>query len=74
MTLTSDGRVYLHAKNMSLSAGLLQSPIYAQILRALDTPAAVLQGLGSSGRLPPGPAHRSCSSHTWKASRTARSI
>ena len=47
VTLTPDGRVYLHAKDMSLSAGLLQAPIYAQILRALDTPAAVLQGLGS---------------------------
>ena len=47
VTLTPDGRVYLHAKEMSLSAGKLQSLIYAQILRALDTPAAVLQGLGS---------------------------
>ena len=48
VTLTPDGRVYLHAKNMSLSAGKLQSPIYAQILRALGTPLAVLQGLSSS--------------------------
>ena len=48
VTLTPDGRVYLHAKDMSLSASKLQSPIYAQILRALDTPLAVLQGLGSS--------------------------
>ena len=48
VTLTPDGRVYLHAKDMSLSAGKLQSPIYAQILRALGTPLAVLQGLSSS--------------------------
>ena len=48
VTLTPDGRVYLHAKDMSLSASKLQSPIYAQILRALDTPLAVLQGLSSS--------------------------
>ena len=48
VTLTSDGRVYLHAKDMSLSAGKLQSPIYVQILRALDTPMAVFQGLSSS--------------------------
>ena len=48
VTLTPDGRVYLHAKDMSLSAGKLQSPIYAQILQALGTPLAVLQGLSSS--------------------------
>ena len=47
VTLTPDGRVYLHSKNMSLSAGQLQSQIYAQILLALGTPAAVLQGLRS---------------------------
>ena len=48
VTVTPDGRVYLHAKDMSLSASKLQSPIYAQILRALGTPLAVLQGLSSS--------------------------
>ena len=48
VTLTPDGRVYLHAKDMSFSAGKLQSPIYTQILRALGTPLAVLQGLSSS--------------------------
>ena len=48
VTLTPDGRVYLHAKDMSLSASKLQSLIYAQILQALDTPLAVLQGLSSS--------------------------
>ena len=47
VTLTPEGRVYLHAKDMSLSAGKLQSPVYAQILRALGTPAAALQGLAS---------------------------
>ena len=45
VTLSADGRVYLHAKDMSLSAGKLQAPIYARILAALDTPPAVLQGL-----------------------------
>ena len=45
VTLSADGRVYLHAKNMSLSAGKLQAPIYGQILLALGTPPAVLQGL-----------------------------
>ena len=48
VTLTSDGRVYLHAKDMSLSAGKLKSSIYAGILRALRTPAAVLAGLRSA--------------------------
>jgi len=47
VTLTADGRVYLHAKDMSLSAGLLQSRIYAQILSALGTPPDVLQDLRS---------------------------
>ena len=45
VTLTPDGRVYLHARNMSLSAGKLQAPIYGRILAALGTPLAVLQGL-----------------------------
>ena len=48
VTLTSDGRVYLHAKDMSLSAGKLNPSIYAGILRALRTPAAVLAGLRST--------------------------
>ena len=47
VTLTPDGRVYLHAKDMSLSASKVQSLIYAQILSALGTPQAVLQGLRS---------------------------
>ena len=44
VTLTPDGRVYLHAKEMSLSAGKLQSRIYAQILRALGTPPGGFAG------------------------------
>ena len=48
VSLTSDGRVYLHAKDMSLSAGKLNPSIYAGILRALRTPAAVLAGLRSA--------------------------
>ena len=48
VTLTSDGRVYLHARDMSLSAGKLKPSIYAGILRALRTPAAVLAGLRST--------------------------
>ena len=45
VTLTPDGRVYLHAKDMSLSARKLKARIYAQILSALGTPPAVLLGL-----------------------------
>ena len=48
VTLTPDGRVYLHAKDMSLSAGKLKPAIYAGILRALDTPRAILEGLRST--------------------------
>ena len=48
VTLTSDGRVYLHARDMSLSAGKLKPSIYAGLLRALRTPAAVLAGLRSA--------------------------
>ena len=48
VTLTSDGRVYLHARDMSLSAGRLKPSIYAGLLRALRTPAAVLAGLRSA--------------------------
>ena len=35
VTLTLDGRVFLHAKDMSLSAGLLNPRIYGAILREL---------------------------------------
>ena len=47
VTLTPDGRVYLHSKDMSLSAGRLRPQIFAGILSALGTPPAVLLGLGS---------------------------
>ena len=45
VTLTHDGRVYLHAKDMSLSAGKLRPAIYGGILLALDTPQNVLADL-----------------------------
>ena len=48
VTLTPDGRVYLHAKRMSLSAGKLKPAIYAGILVALGTPQAILEGLSST--------------------------
>ncbi len=48
VTLTPDGRVYLHAKDMSLSAGRLKPAIYAGILSALGVPGPVLAGLQSS--------------------------
>ena len=35
VTLTIDGRVYVHAKDMSLSGRKLKRPIYVEILRAL---------------------------------------
>ena len=47
VTLTPDGRVFLHAKDMSLSAGSLKPAIYAGILSALGIPRAVLAGLAS---------------------------
>ena len=45
VTLTPAGRVYLHAKNMSLSAAALKLPIYARILSALGITKEVLQAL-----------------------------
>ena len=47
VTLTPDGRVYLHAKDMSLSAGSLHPRIYAGILSALGVPPTVLANLAS---------------------------
>ena len=47
VTLTPDGRVYLHAKDMSLSAGSLKPAIYAEILFALGVPRPVLADLRS---------------------------
>ncbi len=48
VTLTPDGRVFLHAKDMSLSAGRLKPAIYAGILSALGVPRTVLAGLAAS--------------------------
>ncbi len=47
VTLTPDGRVYLHAKDMSLSAGSLKPAIYAEILSVLGVPRTVLADLRS---------------------------
>ena len=47
VTLTPDGRVFFHAKDMSLSAKRLNSSIYAGILSALGVPRTVLLGLRS---------------------------
>ena len=47
VTLTPDGRVFLHSKDMSLSAGSLKSSIYGGILAALGVSRTVLAGLAS---------------------------
>ena len=47
VTLTLDGRVFLHAKDMSLSAGSLKSSVYAGILAALGVDRRVLADLAS---------------------------
>ena len=47
VTLTLDGRVFLHGKDMSLSAGSLNSSVYAGILVALGVDRRVLAGLAS---------------------------
>ena len=47
VTLTPEGRVYLHAKNMSLSAGKVNSAIYLGILSGLGIPRETLDGLRS---------------------------
>ena len=47
VSLTPDGRVFIHAKNMALSGGLLNPAIYAQILVALGVSPADLAGLAS---------------------------
>ena len=54
VTLTPDGRVFLHAKDMSLSAGSLRPAVYAGILSALGIPRTILAGLNA-----PDPAARS---------------
>ena len=45
VTLTLDGRVFLHAKDMSLSGGLLNPVIYGQILSALGVSPDTLADL-----------------------------
>ena len=47
VTMTPDGRVYVHAKDMSLSGGLLNPLIYFEVLSALGVPAEVLANLAS---------------------------
>ena len=47
VTLTLDGRVFLHAKDMSLSGRQLNFLIYAEILSALGVSPAVLANLAS---------------------------
>ncbi|MDD9990381.1 MAG: autotransporter domain-containing protein [Rhodospirillales bacterium] len=47
VTLTLDGRVFIHAKDMSLSGGLLNPVIYGQILSALGVSQADLFNLAS---------------------------
>ena len=47
ITLTLDGRVFVHAKNMALSGGLLNPLIYAEILAALGVSPADLANLAS---------------------------
>ena len=47
VTLTPDGRVYVHSKDMALSGRLLNPLIYGEILSALGVPATVLASLAS---------------------------
>ena len=47
VTLTFDGRVFFHGKDMSLSAASLKPAIYGGILSALGVPRPVLLGLAS---------------------------
>ena len=47
ITLTPDGRVYMHAKDMSLSGGLISPLIYVEVLSALGVSPADLANLAS---------------------------
>ena len=47
VTLTPDGRVYVHSKSMALSGRLLNPLIYGEILSALGVPRTVLANLAS---------------------------
>ena len=56
VTLTPDGRVYIHAKDMSLSGRLLNPLIYAEILVALGVSPTDLANLASPDPGTAGPA------------------
>ena len=47
VSLTLDGRVYIHAKNMALSGRLLNPVIYGTILSALGVPVTTLTDMAS---------------------------
>ena len=47
VSLTPDGRVFVHAKDMSLSGGLLNPLIYGAVLQALGIDPAVLRDPGA---------------------------
>lgn len=48
-TLTLDSRLYVHAKDQSLSARQLKPQVYAEILSGLGVSAGEMASLGSSG-------------------------
>ncbi len=50
VTLTLDGRVFVHAKDMSLSGRLLNPLIYGEVLSALGVSPAVLADLADPAR------------------------
>ena len=56
VTLTPDGRVYIHAKDMALSGRLLNPMIYAEILSALGVSPTDLANLASPDPGTAGPA------------------
>ena len=56
VTLTTDGRVYIHAKDMALSGRLLNPLIYAEILSALGVSPTDLANLASPDPGTAGPA------------------
>ena len=56
ITLTPDGRVYIHAKDMALSGRLLNPLIYAEILSALGVSPTDLANLASPDPGTAGPA------------------
>ncbi|MDE0386050.1 MAG: hypothetical protein OXI22_19380 [Defluviicoccus sp.] len=66
VSLTPDGRVFIHARDMALSGGLLNPLVYAQILAALGVPQSALAGLAS-----PDPATRAGAFATLMATLSA---